>query len=412
MLCLAFLASGCSGLAAPAQGMALQALPSPEAALRPAPSETPASALPTVTVLPVTAETAAADVPPTLAVTTPLPPDEAPAGYGARSFPPGINPLTGLKVDDLALLDRRPILVKVTNFPRSVRPQWGLSLADHVYEYYIADSMTRFMGVFYSQDASRAGPVRSARLFDPVLARLYKGIFVFGWADDPVLEFILTPDLKPFVVVERPNNCPPICRIGKDKDYNNLFVDTQKLGPYLAERRTSNTHQDLSGLRFEEAVPPSGNPGDHLAIQYSVVSYHRWEFDPSSGRYLRFQETRTDGEKGKDYAPLVDQLTGEQLSAANVIVLKIRHDYFLKSSSTEIFSMPFIGRGSGYALRDGQIYPLTWIRRDAQDMPMLTLPNGRLYPLKPGNVWFEIVGETSTLALLPGGAWSIDFSIP
>jgi hypothetical protein len=272
--------------------------------------------------------------------------------------------------------------------------------------------MTRFLGVFYSQDASRAGPVRSARLFDPVLTRLYKGIFVFGWADDPVLEFILTPELKPFVVVERPNNCPPLCRIGRDNDYNNLYVDTGQLGVYLADRGTSNTRQDLSGLRFEEELPPSGNLGVRLAIQYSNVSYHRWEYDPASGRYLRFQETRNDGDKGKDYAPLVDQLTGEQISAANVIILKTRHDYFLKSTSTEIFSMPFTGRGSGYALREGQIYPLEWIRRDPEDLPMLTLPNGRVYPLKPGNVWFEIVGQTSTFSLLPDSTWSVDFSIP
>src|SRR5512139_3990916 len=36
--------------------------------------------------------------------------------YGPYSFPKEINPLTGLPVEDLILLERRPIVIKVTNF--------------------------------------------------------------------------------------------------------------------------------------------------------------------------------------------------------------------------------------------------------------------------------------------------------
>ena len=93
-----------------------------------------------------------------------------------------INPLTGLPVSDPALLERRPMAIKVTKFPRSVRPEWGLSQADNVYNYYIGDQMTRFIGVFYGTDASRVGPVRSAH-FDENIIRMYKAIFVFGSAD-------------------------------------------------------------------------------------------------------------------------------------------------------------------------------------------------------------------------------------
>jgi hypothetical protein len=84
--------------------------------------------------------------------------------YGPSYFPEDVDPLTGLPGDDLRLFQRRPIVIKVTNFPRSVRPQWGLSQADQVFEYYIGDEMSRFIGIFYGKDASRVGPVRSARL--------------------------------------------------------------------------------------------------------------------------------------------------------------------------------------------------------------------------------------------------------
>ncbi len=356
--------------------------------------------------------------PPALPSPTLLPPTETvvpkPVGiaYGPQYFPEGINPLTGSPVLDLNLFERRPIVVKVTNFPRSVRPQWGLSQADHIYEYYIGDNMSRFIGVFYGKDASRVGPVRSARLFDPHVMRMYNGIFVFGWADDPVLEFLTTPELRHRLVVERGDNCPPLCRIGSDHAYNNLYTDTSYISAYLAERGTDNQRQDLSGLRFEVNVPNSGQPAEQLCIRYSGISYNHWKYDPTNHRYLRFQETGDDVGGPPSYAPHTDSLTGEQLAADNIVVLYIPHVYFHKSSDTEIIDQPIFGEGQGYAFRNGQIYPITWMHDTPYRLPSLVLPNGDIYPLKPGNVWFEILSENSTLTPQRDGAWNFTFSMP
>ena len=53
---------------------------------------------------------------------TPEPP-YPPEGYGPTDFPDNIDPLTGLSVADPALLDRRPIIIKVSNLPRNNRPR-------------------------------------------------------------------------------------------------------------------------------------------------------------------------------------------------------------------------------------------------------------------------------------------------
>ncbi len=331
---------------------------------------------------------------------------------GSLYFSAGVNPLTGLKVEQPALLARRPIVIKVTNFPRSVRPQWGLSRADHVYEYYIGDAMSRFIGVFYGQDAEQVGPIRSARLFDEHVMRAYQGIFIFGWADDPILEPLLTPDLKNRLVVEQADNCPPLCRIGPSRAYNNLFADTRAVAAYLEWRRNDNSRQNLSGLRFEEAVPPSGNPGSRFAIRYSNISYNYWEYDSARGRYLRYQETADQKDGQLSYAPLTDSLSGEQLSASNVLVLLLPHSYYLRSSSTEILDQVFTGEGRGYAFRDGQIYPILWSHPDPNRLPTFSLPNGRAYPLKPGNVWFEILSEETVFSPAEGSGWSFDFALP
>jgi len=41
---------------------------------------------------------------------------------GPDSYPSGVNPLTGLPVDHPENLNRRPLLVKIDNYPPGVRP--------------------------------------------------------------------------------------------------------------------------------------------------------------------------------------------------------------------------------------------------------------------------------------------------
>ncbi len=386
--------------------------PEPRVARAQEPTRTPSPLPPTATQTKPPTATSTPPPPPTQ-TSTPSPTDiPFTYTYGPSTFPHDVNPLTGLPVADASLLERRPLVIKVTNYPRSVRPQWGLTLADHVYEYYIADNMSRFIGIFYGNDASRVGPVRSARLFDEHIMRMYEGIFVFGWADDPVLEPLLEDDLRPYLLVERPGNCPPLCRIGPDYAYNTLYADTGQIAPYLAERNINNQRQDQSGLKFELATPKSGNPGELIYLQYTSVSYNRWEYNPSNGRYKRYQDAQDDGGSDKSYMPLVDSLTGEQIEADNIIVLFIPHEFFRKSSSTEIIDQPIQGQGFGYAFRDGQLFPITWSQGAPDQLLRLELPDGELYPLKPGNVWFEVVGETSSTERPQDNTWRFNFSMP
>ena len=80
-----------------------------------------------------------------------------------------INPLTGAPAPNPYLLERHPMAIKITNFPRYTRPQSGLTLADQVFEYYIEGGLTRFIAVFYSNDSEWVGPVRSGRFFESLL---------------------------------------------------------------------------------------------------------------------------------------------------------------------------------------------------------------------------------------------------
>jgi len=389
----------------------------------PAPGPAPATAEPTPTLrtLPTRAPTFTAgafDLQPTHKPdpTATIIPSEffnADPSYGPGGFALDIDPLTGLRIEPLAKLERRPMVIKITNFPRDVRPQWGLNAADHVYEYYLEDELTRFVGVFYGNDAERVGPIRSGRPFDEQLIRAYKGILAFAYADDRLIDFWSGSDIEPFLIFEGKNNCPPMCRIGSENSYNTLFTDTAQLSEYAARRGIDQARQDLGGLRFEanSKILESGAPALRLEIRFSPESYHYWEYFPGLRRYLRWQDVERRARDAEAFAPLFDSLTDEQVFADNLIVLRLPAVYFYKSKSTEVYDFKFSGEGSAYALREGRIFEIKWRRAAPDSMVSLSFLNGAPYPLKPGNAWFEVITDVSPQQT-QDLTWRFEFNLP
>lgn len=349
---------------------------------------------------------------PTPTIAAPL--FEMPISVGPSVFPDDVNPLTGLKVPNPDLLNRRPLAIKITNFPRRVRPQSGLMQADQVFEYYIEMGLTRFIAVFYGNDADRVGPVRSGRFFDEHVVRMYNAIFAFASADRRVLDAWLDSDLVTRLVLPRPDNCPPLCRDPKNKDYNNLYTNTAQLGLYALYNGSDSNRYDLSGMRFQTLVPWGGRPMEQLFVRYSRMDYNMWMYNGGTGLYERYQEVADDDGRGEKYAPLFDSFSDEAVAAANVMVLFVPHEEFVKSSDTEVIKINLQGAGTGYAFRDGQMYEITWARPNV-DSPLQFFRAGRgagaVFPLKPGNTFFQIVGVT-TEALEEDDFMRFMFAIP
>lgn len=86
----------------------------------------------------------------------------APQIYGPEkeNFPSDVNTLTGLPVQDPTMLDLGAVMVSITNFPASARPQAGLSDAPHVYEMFIGEGQTRFLAVFYGEQPQQEPMVK------------------------------------------------------------------------------------------------------------------------------------------------------------------------------------------------------------------------------------------------------------
>jgi len=367
----------------------------------------PAGLLPTFTSSPPPAATATAAV---YATPTPLT-GYPPAGYGPTNFPANIDPLTGLQVANPAILDRRPLAIKISNLPREIRPQSGLSLADIVFDYYTEAGGTRFIALFYGTDASMTGPIRSARFFDGDIVEGYKAVLAFGGAWVDVLNRLEQSDFANRLVVEDPST--PLFRYDPN-GMNELMVSTSALSSYITQKGVDNGRQNLGGMYFQLQSPTSGQPVSRIYVHYAAETYNRFDYDPTSGKYLRFEDTVDDPNNGETehYAQLTDKLTGGPVSFDNLVVLYVSNNFYKhsKPGANEVIDIQFEGLGTGYAFRDGLEYPVNWAR-NTNDVVSLAVPSGGHYALKPGNTVFEIIGLNSNLKQSPQG-WRFTHHMP
>ena len=257
---------------------------------------------------------------------------ENPAGISANggeldpalvvAAPQVINPLTGLAADDPLLLERRPVMVKVSNFPREGRPHAGLSFADIVFDYYIGYGTNRFLALYYGQDAYKIGPVRSGRRVDAELVTMYSGVLGYGSADEDT-DAVLAAALGDYALSHLEADCPVFC--GTDTHgATGVFANSSAISTHLDAMGWENSTPDLPGMVFDDDPPPEMKPAEQLTILFNYYNRGEWRYDPTSGKYLRWIEYIEDEEAeilDVEMIPLTDRLTGEQLAFSNIIVL-------------------------------------------------------------------------------------------
>lgn len=380
------------------------------------------SATPTETPVPPTATPTAT---PTITLTpTPSYPAE---GRGPTAFPADVSPLTGLEVTDTAVLNRRPIVIKVENIPRAHRPQWGLSLADLVYEYYTEFGATRFAAVYYGMDAEQVGPIRSGRFFDSNVVEMYKGVFVYGSAYPPVQSRFFNSTFAARLILETNRSCPALCRT--DPNGQNLLVaNTAEMAAYLTLRGVDNTPQNLDGMFFQMQPPSGGDDGEQVYVRYSGAIYNRWDYDPTTGKYLRFSDKQNDIERTNEvYEQLTDRLTGEPVAVENMVTICVPHSYFVRRDDAEVLDILLSpnapstvscdgqtytgGTGPAYIARDGKLYKVTWQRQGRDSVLTLLNEDGTPFPFKPGQTWFEVIGASSQVTQQDDGSWRFNHLI-
>lgn len=383
--------------------------PTPTKTLRPTFTFTPAIPTATDTATPSPTPTATdTPVPPTQTPTfTPTPePTEVltPTVTAWPTLSANLCPLTGLPVEDLALLDRRPLAIKVQN-ASAARPQYGLAQADIVYEHLSEAGITRFTAIYLCREVEKAGSTRSARFIDLEIPAMYKSLLAFSGTSPGLYPKFTNADFKEREFVQNWGwhadgfyRDIELRKQGLAIEHT-LFADPPKIWR-IAEKLGLNEAQDVDDMHFSSEPPEEGEPATHIKIPFPnrlmVVDYR---YDEDSGTYLRW-----DGGE-----PHVDAATGEQLAATNVVVAYAHHvdaDFYEDYPRTNHPSVQIQLWGTGPAVifRDGKAYEGLWARPNRDDMLVFRDAEGQIpIPLKPGNTWIEMVP-------LEGHRWTFEAS--
>ena len=351
---------------------------------------------------------AAAPTPLYLPTFTPLPPtsteviaksESMPADFPTMVAPANLNPLTGLPPSDLALLERRPLAIKVANYPRYIRPQSGLTLADTIFEYYIEAGLTRFIAVFYGNDSEWVGPVRSGRYFDEHIQRMYQAYLVFKFADPREMNHFLLSDFYDFLVVPSTGSCPPF-RLMESRNievYNNSYFNTILWEECVVKDGLDNHRPQLRSGLFSDVVPQSDLAGTQMFTDYSVDSYHYWVYLPDIQGYVRYQEVDdTRGDKPEKYDLMVDAVNAQPVTAANIVYLLAPHTFENSfDEDDEVYKIDMTGSGEAYVFRDGVGMVARWYRLNTDQPLLLAGANGAPIYLRPGITFYEVLGARS-----------------
>jgi hypothetical protein len=334
-------------------------------------------------------------------------PSQTPAPATYFFFEPGVNPLTGLSVSNPAILGRRPVMVKVSNWPREGRPHAGLSSADLVFEYFIGNQMNRFLAVYYGDDADVIGPVRSGRLVDAQLVQLYQGILAYGNAD-PQVDEVLVDVLGERALSFNELPCPPMCG-ESTHSATGVFADSGALTAYVEERGIENSPPDLRGMYFQVEVPDVDASGKTLRVEYANFSIMEWRYDAEIGAYHLWMEAES--EEGLVMSLMTDRNNNQAIRFENVIVMYAEYLEYAPSLH-DIVIRDAQGYQPALLFRDGMVTYASWRVPEVERPIIFETPDGEVLPLKPGKTWIVIVGQASQTIQPAGGDWTIYFDLP
>ncbi|HLA05954.1 MAG TPA: DUF3048 domain-containing protein [Anaerolineales bacterium] len=342
-------------------------------------------------------------------------PDEV--NVTAFSLAGPLNPLTGLPPSDPALLERRPLAIKVANYPRYMRPQSGLTLADQVFEYYIEDGLTRFIAVFYGNSSEWVGPVRSGRYFDEHIQRMFQAFLVFKFADPRELGYFHASDFSKYLVVPTNGSCPPF-RLLPEREktvevYNNSYFNMIAWEECVNRDGLDNNRPYIRNGFYSDTVLVSELLGTKISTFYSVDSYHYWSYSPENQQYYRYQETgdTRDG-RAESYAILMDRVTALPVHGSNVIVLLATHTFANTfDKEDEVFQIDLTGSGEAYVFRDGVGIPAKWYRSNKEQPLLLTTLSGSPIYMRPGITFYEVIGSRSFVDQ-DAGEWNFHHDWP
>jgi hypothetical protein len=308
----------------------------------------------------------------------------------------------------------RPLGVMIENHV-DARPQSGLSGADTIYEAVAEGGITRFLAIFYCQDAGQVGPVRSARTYFVDFASEYADFPLYahvGGANQPgpadalgqISDYGWTGynDLNQFSI-GFPTFWRDYDRLPGVATEHTMYSSVDKLLDYAKTNRKL-TNIDDKGKSWDTKFVPYAFTDDalastrgtsqsiHLEFWQSAGSdyFVDWTYNPKTNLYMR-------ANGGK---PHLDKDTGKQLAAKNVVVLEMIQDN-ADDGYVANDHLLFEDKGTGKAIifKDGKRTNGTWEKDKRTSRTIITDSSGKQIQFDRGLIWFEVLPTDGVLTV-------------
>ena len=312
-------------------------------------------------------------------------PNSAPSSpsFVSSYVPPpayGISPLTGEQIE-VGALAAPSLAAKVDNHP-DARPQVGLERTDIVFEELVEGGLTRYVAVWHSDVPAIIGPVRSIRPMDPDIISPLGGIVAYSGGQSRFVEMMRAAPVYNAIHGQRDTDDTFFRGDNADAPHNVLV----KAPEVIAQHR--DLAPPVQQFPFAESVAAAtatkeGAPTTGIEMRFGSASTPSWAWDAAGQRWVRFQ---TGG------APDTD-LSGAQLGATNVVVLRVRVQVIQSIPTTQL-----IGSGEAWIATGGATVRATWSKRSMTAPIRILDDNGVAVRLAPGNTWVELVPLDGTLS--------------
>jgi hypothetical protein len=305
----------------------------------------------------------------------------------------------------------RPLGVMIEN-SIDARPQSGLSGADTIYEAVAEGGITRFLAIFYCQDAGEVGPVRSARTYYVDFASEYADfplyahvgganqagpadalgqIDTYGWTG--------YNDLNQFSI-GFPTFWRDYGRLPNVATEHTMYSSTDKLLDYAAtirgltnvDKQGNSWDKNFVPYQFTDDAPSAQRPVSqsiHLEFWTSDPNYYvDWAYNPKTNLYAR-----SNGGKSQ-----MDKDTGKQLTAKNVVILEMVEDN-ANDGYVANDHLLFEDKGTGKAVvfKDGKRINGTWEKDTRTSRTIVRDTSGNQIKFDRGLIWFEILPTDGVL---------------
>jgi hypothetical protein len=325
-----------------------------------------------------------------------------------------INGVLYSKQQEQWWLQHRPLGVMIENHV-DARPQSGLSGADTVYEAVAEGGITRFLAIFYCQDAGQVGPVRSARTYFVDFASEYADFPLYahvGGANQPgpadALGQIDTygwtgyNDLNQFSI-GFPTFWRDYDRLPGVATEHTMYSSVSKLLDYAKTTRKL-TNVDDKGKSWDIKFVPYTFTDDAALSQRGVSQSIHLEFWQSAGS--NYFVDWTYNSKTNLYAranggkPHLDKDTGKQLMAKNVVVLEmVQDDANDGYVANDHLLFKDLGTGKAVIFKDGKRINGTWEKDKRTSRTIISDASGKEVQFDRGLIWFEVLPTDGVLTV-------------